>query len=139
MQLNIGAHSNSNATGRWNGTNVIRPSVPRVPPLGTVVDAQHGVRAPSVLSHALSNGTFQSGWSYHYPSAVLGRPELFHLERPLVVRLGNNRRRCPSHPRMICKEWIDKVRMKTPQIATLLDSEKSLHKRKITPLWWPLL
>ena len=85
------------------------------------------------------NGTFQSGWSHRYTSVVHPKTELFHLQRPLVVALGNNRRRCPYHPRMICKGWKDKVRMKTSQIATLLDSEKSLHKLKITPLWWPPL
>ena len=43
-----------------------------------------------------------------------------------------------DHSRRIRKGQKGKVRVKTPQIAAILDSEKSLHKLKITSLWGSL-
>ncbi|XP_065772042.1 uncharacterized protein [Muntiacus reevesi] len=61
----------------------MEPVVPWVPPLGNLVDARRGLKVLSVLSYALLNGTFQSGWFYRYPSVPHPRTELFHLVRPL--------------------------------------------------------
>ena len=114
----------------------MEPVVPWLPPLGTLVDARSGIKVLSVLSHALSNGTFQSGWSYRYPCVVLPRTELFHLARPLVVRLGNSRCKCRWTIRrwMILQGWKGNVRTKMPPIAAILDSETCIHKLKITSL-----
>ena len=100
----------------------MEPVVPWLPPLGTLVDARRGVKVLSVLSYALSNGTFQSGWSYRSPCVVHPRTELFHLARPLVVRLGNSRCRCRWTLRgwMILQGRKGNGRMKSPPIAAIL-------------------
>ena len=138
LQLNIGLHSNSNAAGRRSGSNAVGPS-------GAMsASAGNCGRCPTrrqgtlfVLTRTLPMVPSRVGGPTATPQQYI--LELFHLERPLVVRLGNNRSTCPYHPRMICKGWKDKVRMKTSQIATLWNSENNLHKLKITLLWWPLL
>ena len=96
LQLNIGVHSNSNAAGRGSGANAVGPSGAMSASAGNCGWWPTWCQGTLCFFHThFPNGTFQSGWSYRYLSAAYPRTELFHLERPLVVRLGINRRRCP--------------------------------------------
>ena len=96
LQVNIGVHSNSSKAGRRSGANTVGPS-------GAMsASAGNCGRGPTwcqgtlcVVTHTPPMVPSRVGGSTATPSLVHPRTELFHLGRPLVVRLRNNRRRCP--------------------------------------------
>lgn len=75
------------------------PVVPRVPPLGTLVDARRGVRAPSVFSHTLSQWYLPEWAVLPLPFSVIFQDRTVSSRAPLDGEIGKQQK---YMPRMIC-------------------------------------